>query len=357
MTVRGRREGDGYLIETSIVVPDETSGLLFVGEALALDKDLRPTGYARTNHIGETEASKLEMSWGASNVVVNVGKGETKLDASTLPDAVLPHWLTLLALDPGRTYRTTILSFSEGPHAAAAELRCDGAHEVGGRPCARWSLRLTHEDAVAEMKWWVDADGVAAFRCGAYQGVRKGLATDVLPLDGDLDPSITFRMTPARADQKTEVRRFHFEDATYRRGAVVAMRTAYSVEDCAHGRVMDVVRGDRVVALLRHFSLGNPTQAGDEWCVTLALSLPSLEADRTYDLGAGVGEGILHYGSQGPQVELITKQATGQVKVAKVEGPVIELALSLSFEGEVTGATLGKCRFDVQGVVEAKLGE
>ncbi len=357
MTIQGKREGEGYLLETSTQVPDGERGLLFSGEALALGKDLVPTGYARTNHVGETEVSRLEMSWGASGVAVTVGKKEITLVAATLPDMVLPHWLVLLPLDPAKEYRTAVLSFAGGPHAAPAMLRCDGTREVWGKAFARWSLRLTHEDATTEMKWWVDADGVVAFRCGSYEGTRKGTAAAEFPLDGDLSPDVTIRMTPEAADAKVVVRQFDFEDAGYRRGAVVAMRTNYSVDDCAHGRVMDLQKGDRVVALLRRFSLGNPTQAGDEWCVTLALSLPGLEAGKSYDLGAGQGEGILHYGSQGPQVELISRQATGQVKVVKVEGPTIEMELSLTFEGQMAGTNVGPCRFDVQGRVQAELGE
>lgn len=331
--------------------------MLFVGEALALDGGLRPTGYARTNHLGEVEISRLEMTWGASGVFVKAGKKEATLIGATHPDAVLPYWLFVTPFDTERAYRTAVLSFVGGLHAAPAMLRCDGTRRLEGRECARWTLRLTQEDATTEMRWWLAEDGVVAFRCGTYQGVLEGMAVDALPLDGDLEPSITFRMTPEAADQKTEVRRFNYADATYRRGAVVAMKTHYSVDDCAHGRVMDVQRGDRVVALLRHFSIGNPTQEGDEWSTTLALSLPGLEPGRSYDLEKQEAEGLLHYGSQTPQVELITKLAKGQVKVLRVEGPSIELELSLTFEGRFAGANVGPCRFDVQGKVEASLTE
>lgn len=359
MTVTGRRQDEGCLVETSLQVPDEVSGLVFVGEALALGKDLRPTGYSRSMFAGEIEVSKLEMTWGAAGVAVKAGKHDLSLDAATLPDAVLPHWIALVPLDPSRAYRCVVLSFAGGPHAAPAMLKCEGTREEGGTPCARWSLRPTHEDPSVEMKWWIDAKGVVAFRCGSWQGVRRGTSSAALPMDGDLDPKVTFRMTPESADGGAEVRKFNFEDATYRRGAVVAMKTQYSSEESAHGRVIDVRRGDRVVALVRHFSLGNPTQEGDEWSVTLALSLTGLESGRAYDLAKGEVEGILHYGSRGPQTpgELISRQGTGQVKVLGVDGASIQLELSLTFEGEVIGSTIGRSRFDVQGVVDANLSE
>ncbi len=363
MTVTGRKEGEGYLVESSLHIPDEVSGLVFVGEALALGKDLRPTGYSRSNFIGEgasqVEVSSLAVSWGPSGAEARIGAKTHALDAATLPDAVLPHWLALAPLDPARAYRTTVLSFAGGVHAATAMVRCDGTREDGGTTSTRWSLRPTHEDPSAEMKWWVDAEGVVAFRCGSWQGVRRGTSSAALPIDGDLDPKVTFRMTPESASEGAEVRHFTFEDATYRRGAVVAMKTQYTTDESAHGRVMDVGRGDRVVALVRHFSLGNPTQEGDEWSITLALSLPGVEAGKSYDLASGEAEGILHYGSRGPQTpgELISRFATGKVKVLAVDGPTVELELSLTFEGQVIGATVGKCRFDVQGGVEAELSE
>ncbi|GEM_PF-5439253 len=363
MTVQGRKEGEGYLLETSIQVPDEVSGLVFVGEALALGKDLKPTGYSRSNFIGEgadqAEVSSLSLSWGPSGAVVQVGEKSHTLDAGTLPDAVLPHWLALVPLDAARAYRASVLSFAGGPHAAAAMLRCEGTREEGGKPCTRWLLRPTNEDPAVEMKWWVDAEGVVAFRCGSLQGVRKGTSSAALPMDGDLDPKVTFRMTPESAEAGAEVRQFTFEDSTYRRGAVVAMKTQYSVDDSAHGRVMDVRKGDRVVALVRHFSLGNPTREGDEWSMTLALSLPGLEAGKSYDLANGEAEGILHYGSRGPQTpgELISREATGQVKVLGIDGPTLELELSLTFQGQVIGSNVGRSRFDVQGTVVADLSE
>lgn len=357
LTIAGHATETGRVAEAHLQMPDDAIGTLRVDEYLTLDAKLRPVRYVRDMSGGNGEKtvqlSHLEATWDDSGA--KVSGAEARLAPTVLPDAILPQWLALVPLDPASSYRLEVFSHTGGTHAAAATLTCEGTS--GG--AALWTMRLTHEDPTCEWKWWVDADGVACFRSGAYEGVRKGASAAALPLDKGPAPRVSVRITPDDAGQTPQFKQFTFEDAVYRRGAIVAMRTQYSGEDSGHGRVMDLARGDRVVALLRHFELGNPTQRGDECSYTLAVSLPALEVGKTYDFKTQA-EATLHYGALGTgQVEMIARNdhAAGSVKVISAEGPSMELEMDITFEhASFTGTKLGECRIEVKGSVEAMLG-
>ncbi len=356
ISAHATEKGD-HVVEAHLQMPDDAMGTLRIAEYLTLDAKLRPVRYVRDmsggNGVKTVQLSHLEATWDEGGA--KVSGGAARLATAVLPDAILPHWIALVPLDPANRYRLEVLSHTDGPHAAAAMLSCEGT--AGG--ATLWAMRLTHEDPTSEWKWWVDAEAVACFRSGAFEGVRRGTARDALPLDRELSPRMSVRITPDDVKQTAQLKQFTFEDATYRRGAIVALRTQYTGEDSGHGRVMDLSQGNRVVALLRHFELGNPTQRGDECSYTLAVSLPSLEVGKTYDFKTQA-EATLHYGAMGTgQVEMIARNdhAAGSVKVISAEGPSIELEIDITFEhASFTGATLGECRIEVKGTVEAMLG-